>query len=39
VTDAVVDISLLEEEKEKNSWFLGKMFESGFPDVSGREEG
>ncbi len=26
-------------EKEKNSWLLGKMFESGFPDASGREEG
>jgi hypothetical protein len=25
--------------KEKNSWLLGKMFESGFPDASGREEG
>jgi hypothetical protein len=27
------------QEKEKNSWLLGKMFESGFPDASGREEG
>jgi hypothetical protein len=26
-------------EKGKNSWLLGKMFESGFPDASGREEG
>ena len=26
-------------QKEKNSWLLGKMFESGFPDASGREEG
>jgi hypothetical protein len=25
--------------REKNSWLLGKMFESGFPDASGREEG
>ena len=25
--------------KEKNRWLLGKMFESGFPDASGREEG
>jgi hypothetical protein len=25
--------------KEKNPWILGKMFESGFPDASGREEG
>jgi hypothetical protein len=24
---------------EKNSWLLGKMSESGFPDASGREEG
>ncbi len=27
------------KRKEKNSWLLGKMFESGFPDASGREEG
>ena len=26
-------------QKKKNSWLLGKMFESGFPDASGREEG
>ena len=26
-------------KKKKNSWLLGKMFESGFPDASGREEG
>jgi hypothetical protein len=25
--------------EKKNSWLLGKMFESGFPDASGREEG
>jgi hypothetical protein len=25
--------------KEKNSWLLRKMSESGFPDASGREEG
>ena len=25
--------------REKNSWLLGKMSESGFPDASGREEG
>jgi len=29
----------LSEIKKKNPWFLGKMFESGFPDASGREEG
>jgi hypothetical protein len=27
------------KKKKKNSWLLGKMFESGFPDASGREEG
>jgi len=26
-------------EKEKNSWLLERMSESGFPDVGGREEG
>jgi hypothetical protein len=25
--------------KKKIQWFLGKMFESEFPDASGREEG
>jgi hypothetical protein len=27
------------QKKEKNPWLLGKMFERGFPDASGREEG
>jgi hypothetical protein len=26
-------------EKEKIAWFMGEMFESRFPHVSGREEG
>jgi len=28
-----------QKKEEKNPWLLGKMFESGFPDASGREEG
>jgi hypothetical protein len=26
-------------DKRKIPWLLGKMFESGFPDASGREDG
>jgi hypothetical protein len=26
-------------KKEKNPWLLEKMFESRFPEASGREEG
>ena len=33
------DKSKSKRRKEKNSWLLGKMSESGFPDASGREEG
>jgi hypothetical protein len=29
----------VEYTRKKIPWLLGKMFESGFPDVSGREEG
>jgi len=25
--------------KEKRKWSLGEMFDNGFPDASGREEG
>jgi hypothetical protein len=40
MTDAFVKINPPQDlEKEKNSWLLGKMLESGFPDASGREEG
>ncbi len=36
---ATQNVSMSDGKKEKNSWLLGKMFESGFPDASGREEG
>jgi hypothetical protein len=39
IFDCHASMSTERKKKEKNSWLLGKMFESGFPDASGREEG
>jgi hypothetical protein len=32
-------LSVTKWGEEKSTWILGKMFESGFPDTSGREAG
>jgi hypothetical protein len=37
--DWILTSGTLKNKKKKNPWLLGKMFEKGFPDASGREEG